>query len=235
MYDPTPAPFGDVTRRWTHLADAERAWHSARLLGEACTSLHRIHVDRPVLDLGACYRHLVPAAAAGDEVAIGWLATSHRPLLLARGRALLEHDPTEWGAVCLEVLHTTLAKADPSAGRWLRRWVAQQLAGQLSRIVAQHLARRRRESPAAPTALLGVHHPPWADAWDPHPELSLALDRALDQLDAATRDALYALAYHEPLADIADRHGLSHTAVRQRVTRARKRLQPDLTVYRRAG
>ncbi len=47
--------------------------------------------------------------------------------------------------------------------------------------------------------------------------------------------ALYALAYHEPLADIADRHGLSPAAVRQRVTRARKRLQPDLTAYRRAG
>lgn len=235
MYDPTPVPFGDFTRRWTHLADEERGRHMARLLGEGCPSLHPTHVDRPILDLGACYRQLVPAAAAGDEVAIGWVATSHRPLLLARGRALLEHDPTEWGAVCLELLHRTLAKANPSVGRWLRRRVAQQLASQLSRIVAQHLARRRRESPTAPTMLRRARHPSCADPWDPHPDLSLELDRALDQLDAATRDALYALAYDEPLAEIAHRHGLSHAAVRQRVTRARKRLQPDFTAYRRSG
>ncbi len=234
MDDPTPPPFGDVTRRWTQLADQERARHMARLVGEACPSLHWAHVDRPDLDLGACYQQLVPAAAVGDEVAIGWLATSHRPLLVARGRAMLEHDPTEWGAVCLEVLHTTLAKANASAGRWLRRRVAQQLTSQLSRIVAQHVARRRREAPTAPAALRSAPQLPGSDRWDPHPELSLELDRALHQLDPATRDALYALAYDQPLAEIARRHGLSYAAVRQRVSRARRRLQPDLTTYRRA-
>jgi hypothetical protein len=108
MYDSTPAPFGDVTRRWTSLEGDERQRQTVRLLGLGCAGDALAHVDRPGLDAGACYRQLVPTGASGDPIALGWLATTHRPLLIARGRALLEHDPTEWGAACLEVLHRTL-------------------------------------------------------------------------------------------------------------------------------
>lgn len=75
-----------------------------------------------------------------------------------------------------------------------------------------------------------------AASWDtnPHPDLTLDLDRALHTLDEPTRDSLLALANREPLAAVAERHGLSYDAVRQRVTRARKRLQPELATYRRA-
>lgn len=114
MYDPTPPPFGDFTRRWTQLDDLQRDDHTHRLLGTRCAGQGRRHVDRPALDDGRCYHQLVPAVADGDEVALGWLATSHRPLLVARGLALLEHDPSEWGAVCLEALYVTAAKADLS-------------------------------------------------------------------------------------------------------------------------
>jgi DNA-directed RNA polymerase specialized sigma24 family protein len=232
MYDPTPAPFGDVTRRWTALDRDERRRHAARLLGGQCAGDLLAHVDRPGIDAGACYRRLVPEAAAGDPVALGWLAATHLPLLLARGRALFEHDPTEWGAVCLEVLHRTLASADLSEATWLRRRVARTLSSRLSRIVAQHLDRRQRESP---TATSHIRHgiAPGCD-WDPHPDLTVHLERVLHALDAATRDSLLALANREPLAGIAARHGLSYAAVRQRVTRARRRLQPELAVYRRA-
>ena len=235
MYNSTPAPFGDITRRWTALDTDERQRHAARML--SCDSPGDVaaHVDRPDLDAGACYRQLVPAAAAGDPIALGWLATTHRPLLVARGRALLEHDPTEWGAVCLEVLHRTLANADLSEARWLRRRVARTLTNRLSRVVAQHLSRRQRECPVATDSLHGRQDatPGWE--WDPHPDLTLDLDRVLDTLDAVTRDSLIALANRDPLIQVAERHGLSYAAVRQRVTRARRRLRPELAVYRRAG
>ena len=235
MYDSTPAPFGDVTRRWTALDTRERQKHAARLLRCECPGDVPVHVDRPGLDAGACYRELVPAAAAGDPIALGWLATTHRPLLVARGRALLDHDPTEWGAVCLELLHRTVARADLSEARWLRRRVARTLTSRLSRVVAQDLDRRQRECPVASASLHGRQDA--ARGWerDPHPDLTLKLDRVLDSLDAPTRDSLIALANRDPLVQVAERHGLSYAAVRQRVSRARKRLQPELADYHRAG
>lgn len=235
MYDSTPAPFGDVTRRWTSLDADQGQAHAARLLGQDCGSDGIIHVDRPGQDAGACYHRLVPAAAAGDPIALAWLATTHRPLLVARGRPLLDHDPTEWGAVCLEVLHRTLADADLSERTWLRRRVARRLINRLSRIVAQHLNRRARESPTDAVSL-NAHQgavPGWD--FDPHPDLTLHLDQALGTLDVPTRESLVALANREPLAEVAARHGLSYAAVRQRVTRARHRLQPEFAVYRRAA
>lgn len=234
MVDPTPPPLGDLTRRWTHLTDRDRREQTHRLLDGVCPGEAVVHVDRPALDRGLCYRRLVPAAAGGDEVALAWLATTHRPLLVARGRALLEQDPAEWGAACLEVLHTTLARADLQAGRWLRRRVAQHLARHLARLVAHHLHRHRRESPTAPTLLEASWPRPAGSAREGPLDLSLALDRALGRLDRPTRDAFYALADDKPLEPVADRHGLSHAAVRQRVVRARRRLQPELATYRRA-
>jgi DNA-directed RNA polymerase specialized sigma24 family protein len=235
MYDSTPAPFGDVTRRWTSLEKAERQRQAVRLLGLGCAGDALAHVDRPHLDAGACYLQLVPAAASGDPIALGWLATTHRPLLIARGRALFDHDPTEWGAACLEVLHRTLASADLSEAKWLRRRVARTLTSRLSRVVAQHVNRRRRECPVATASLHARQDAATGWDWDPHPDLALALDRALDALDEPTRESLLALANHEPLVGVAARHGLSYDAVRQRVTRARKRLQPEFAAYRRAG
>ena len=44
------------------------------------------------------------AAIDGDPIALGWITTTHRPLLISHGRALLERDASEWGAVCLEQL-----------------------------------------------------------------------------------------------------------------------------------
>ena len=235
MYDSTPAPFGDVTRRWTSLEKEERQQQVARLLGFDCAGAGNAHVDRPDRDAGACYRRLVPAAASGDPIALGWLATTHRPLLITRGRALFEHDPTEWGAVCLEVLHRTLASADLSESKWLRRRVARSLTSRLSRVVAQHVNRRQRECPITTASLHARQDPAPGCDWDPHPDLTLDLDRVLETLDEPTRESLLALANHEPLVGVAARHGLSYDAVRQRVTRARKRLQPELAAYHRGA
>lgn len=93
MFDPTPPPFGDVTRRWTQLEDQVRAREVDRLLGAGCQAGHLSHVARPGRDLGGCYLRLVTAGIDGDEVAVAWLATTHRPLLVSRGLALFEHDP----------------------------------------------------------------------------------------------------------------------------------------------
>ena len=234
MYDLTPAPFGDVTRRWTALDKPERQRQAARLVAGGCPGDVVAHVDRPGLDGGVCYQQLVPAAAAGDPIALAWLATTHRPLLIARGRALFDHDPSEWGAVCLEVLHVTLASADLSEVTWLRRRIARKLTHRLSREVARHLERRSREYLTDDPSLHARKASAPGVDWDPHPDLTLHLDRALHALDAPARQSLLALANQEPLAQIAERHGLSYAAVRQRVTRARKRLQPELAVYRRA-
>ncbi len=69
----------------------------------------------------------MPAGLEGDSVALGWLATTRRPLLIVHGRALFEDDPAEWGSVCLELLHRTLAKADLSEVKRLRRRVVREL------------------------------------------------------------------------------------------------------------
>ncbi|MEX0953031.1 MAG: hypothetical protein WDZ26_04300 [Nitriliruptoraceae bacterium] len=235
MLDSTPAPFGDVTRCWTHLGDGERDRHVDRLLGDTCTGDLAAHVDAPSLDGGACYLRLVSAALAGDPVGIGWLAACHRPLLLARGRALFEHDATEWGAVCLEVLYRTLAKADLSEACWLRRRVARQLTHRVGRLVAQHLHRRDHERPFTPDELHPRQDAVAGHAWDDQSNLRDDLDRALAQVDGVAREALFALADQEPLYDVASRHGMSYPAVRQRVSRARKTLRPELASYRRVA
>ena len=237
MHDTTPSPLGEITRRWTQLTDGQRDRHVARLVPADCADGGPAHIDRPSLDGGRCYQQLVPAAVAGDPIALGWLATSHRPLLIARARPLFEHDPSEWGAVCLEVLHTTLVKADLSEPRWLRRRIANRLTAGLAKAVRRHLDRRRHERATVPARLCTAQPPVEPDpAWDPHLlDLSVDLDRALARFDEPTRDGLFALADHQPLTTIADRHGLTHDAVRQRVTRARKCLQPELAAYHRTA
>ena len=233
MFDPTPSPFGDITRRFTHLTCHDRAGHTDRLLGAVCHEPCSDHVDQPGLDGGVCYRQLVVAVRAGDPVALGWLATTHRPLLLARGAALFEHDPSEWGAVCLEGLHVTVARIDLSIGRWVRRRVAHHLSRHVSRAAARHLQHRRREQPTAPELLHQARAASTGARFDPDLELSIVLDGLLAGLDPATRDGFLALANEQPIEAVADRHHLSQAAVRQRMSRARRQLQPQLADYRR--
>ncbi len=228
MNDDTPAPYGEVTRRWTQLSEADRDHEARRLLG--VTRLQS-KIERPNAT-STHYRQLVEAAVADDEVAFAWLATSHRPLLIARGRALLRDDPTEWGAAALEVLHTTLHRVDPAEGRWLRSTVAQRLSARMSVQVRRHIDRQNREELTDPTRLY-IHLPPDPDNRDVHTELSAALADMLGRLDGPTRDGLRALADRQPLETVAAEHGLSHAALRQRVTRARHRLQPQLAPFMR--
>jgi hypothetical protein len=228
MHDDTPAPYGEVTRRWTQLSEADRDHEARRLLG--VTRL-QAKIERPNAT-STHYRQLVEAAIADDEVAFAWLATSHRPLLVARGRALLRDDPTEWGAVALDVLHTTLHRVDPGEGRWLRSTVAQRLSARMSAQIRRHIDRHDREELTDPTRL-HLHLPPDLDGQDVHTELSAALADMLGRLDDPTRDGLRALADRQPLEPVAAEHGLSHAALRQRVTRARHRLQPQLAPFMR--
>ena len=228
MNDDTPAPYGEITRRWTQLSEADRDHEARRLLG--VTRL-QAKIEQPNAT-STHYRHLVEAAVAADEVAFSWLATSHRPLLIARGRALLRDEPAEWGAAALEVLHTTLHRVDPAEGRWLRSTVAQRLSARMNVHVRRHIDRQDREELTDPTRL-HIHLPPDADDRDVHTELSAALADMLGRLDVPTRDGLRALADRQPLETVAAAHGLSHAALRQRVTRARHRLQPQLAPFMR--
>jgi hypothetical protein len=232
VYDITPPPYGAITRRWSHLSTFEQNRHARRLLGVGAVPAS---IEQPDGDTAGHYQRLVTAATDGDEIAFAWLATSHRPLLIARGRILFEDDPAEWGAVCLELLHTTLHTVNPAAGRWLRRSVALRLANEITRAVGAHLDHQRLERPTDPT--LGYEPRPrtFSESADPHPDLSLALDEVLDGLDPAIRDGLHAVADRQPLADVAEQHRLSHDALRQRLTRARRRLRPQLAAYHRAG
>jgi hypothetical protein len=227
MHDATPAPYGNLTRRWTLLAEADRNAHASRLVG---TDHLAAGIDQPDEHTAGNYRRLLVAAVDGDEVALGWLATSHRPLLLARGRSLYAEDPSEWGAVALELLHTTLKRANLDEGRWLRRSVAVKLAAGMARQVADHATRRQVEQLTDPTRL----HP-LAHTYDVEPDLDLsaAISTAMARLDAPTRDGLRALADQQPLQTVAERHELSHAALRQRISRARHRLQPQLAPFLR--
>jgi len=233
MFDDIPPPFGDVTRQWTQLNDQQRQRHAARMLGSGCPPGPE-HVRRPQQDDGACYARLVAAAAAGDSIAFAWLATSHRPILLVRGRAIYDHDPSEWGAVAIEALHQTVTRVDVSIGVWLRRRVVQHSCRFVSRRVDQYLARRAHEIATDPADLAHTGWTPVQGSPDPHLDLSIALDEALARLDAPTRDAFLALANHRPLDDVVDRYHLTYDTVRNRVKRARVRLQPQLAGYVRA-
>lgn len=233
MLDDTPAPLGDVTRRWAHLDDECRERHAARLLGLDCPGDRIAHVETPKVDDGACYHRLVIAALEGDPIALGWITTTHRPLLVSHGRALLERDPSEWGAVCLEQLHRIMVKADLAESRWLRRRIARQLVHRIGGIVADHLGRSQREEPVEPIQLSTHHAAVQAPSETTDDRLAEDLARLLSELDVASRDALLALAEHVPLYEIADRHELTYAAIRQRVTRARKQLRSELAAYRR--
>lgn len=235
MFDDTPAPLGDVTRRWSCLDDEDRERHAVRLLGRDCPGDRIAHVETPKVDDGTCYHRLVIAAIDGDPIALGWITTTHRPLLVSHGRALLERDPSEWGAVCLEQLHRIMVKADLSDTRWLRRRIARQLVHRIGGIVADHLGRSRREEPVEPVQLSTHHAAVQAPSETTDDRLAGDLARLLSELDVPSRDALLALAEHVPLYEIADRHELSYAAIRQRVSRARRQLRSELAVYRRAA
>ena len=232
MSDTTPSPYGDVTRQWTHLPGAEQQRHARRLLGDLWPTSDRGQVGDPT---PGQYERLVLAARAGDQVAFAWIATTHRPMLLAAGRALLEDDAAEWGSACLELLHTHLVRARLDSGIWLRRHIAMRIRGDLSAQVRRHLVRRRAERATDPVVVLprlraDTPVRPPADAGD---ELATELARALRRYDRPTYEGLLALSDGTPLSAVADRWGLSHASLRQRVTRARAELQPELAHYRR--
>ncbi len=224
-------PYGQVCRRWSGLPPAERDRAALRLVGVPVGQA-RIHDPGP-----ACHGHyaaLVEAALAGDEVAFGWLADSHRPLLVSRGRALFERDPGEWGAASLEVLYRALTIARrTTAGRWLRRRVAQQICHGMTPLVRDELARRRSEQATDPARLAWLEQP--SSAGDPHPELTVALRRSLAALELPVRAGFEAAAARTPIGQVAGAHQLSPAALRQRMSRARNQLRPELAGFLRSA
>ena len=237
MIDLTPSPYGDVTRRWTHLATAQRLQHATRLLGPEADDVALVGCESALAT--TAYAQLVDAARDGDQIAFAWLATVHRPLMLQRGRVIFEDDPAEWGALCLELLARRLRLAALESGPWLRRHIAMRLVDELSRRTHQHLRRRRTERATDPVVLPTIRNT-WSDprrdpGHDPHPELSDALAEALTDLDPATVDALRASADGAPLYEVAARHDIDAAVLRQRLWRARRRLQPDLAAFQRSS
>ena len=229
--DGLPAdPFGQITRRWRSLDPDERDEQSRRIVGVAFAEAR---IERPDADCPHHYRRLLTAALAGDAVALGWLADTHRPLLLARGRLLFEQDPGEWGAASLEVLLAAARWADAgSGGPWLRRQVAQQITHRMRRLVERELVRRQLERAVDPARLPRVEV---ADDVEPHPELTDALELMLSQLDRPTSAGLRATACRLPLAQVAADHGLTKAALKQRMARARRQLRPQLAGFARSA
>lgn len=232
MHDDTAAPYGMVTRRWTGLTAGERDRQACRLVG---VSAAEAQIEEPVG--WRQYGRLVEAAAAGDPYAFAWLATSHRPLLRVRGRDLYAVDRDEWGSVCLELLHTTIRRAAASgvtSTRWARRQVRRRLSERLGQRARREVARARREQTVDPAGLDWVADPP-AEVSLVDPGLREALAAALAQVDLPTREALVAMVEDRPLAAVAADHHLTPAAMRQRVHRARRRLQPQLAAWRRSA
>ncbi len=227
-----PPPYGTVTARWHGLSDQERDRHAHRLVGVD----HRTaQLERPTLTDATAdrYRRLIAHATAGDPTAVAWLAVIHRPLLVARGRVLRDRDPSEWGALALAALDRAIGRATPDDVLWMRRRVSQDLARQMRRNVNRTLRRRQIETPTDPAQL---HRHQVAARGADHPlDLSVELDRVLARLDAPTRDAFLALADRRPLEEVAARHQMPHATVKQRVVRARPRLQSQLAAYHRTA
>ena len=224
-------PFGAVCQRWRGLSAAERDDAARRLVG---VPVDQARIDRPGSGGDRHYAALVEQALAGDEVAFAWLATSHRPLLIARGRALFDRDPGEWGAVCVEVLYQALHTARrTTAGPWLRRRVAQQIGHGLQRVQRAELARWRAEQATDPVQLVRLERPP--PAGDPHPDLSAALEVSLAQLEPVVRAGFEAIASDGVAMSVACSHGLSRPALRQKMARARQQLRPQLASYQRSA
>lgn len=263
MYDPTPPPYGTITRRWTLLSDAERDRHAYRLLG---VSYRQARITQP--EGADHYRRLVEAVRAGDLHAFAWLATSHRPLLLRRGQRLRAEDPAEWGAVCLELLYTVLQRTPLDEDQWLRRNVSRRLSQYLGERSRRHFARREQttdpavldrllEAPEVFDAVPSAPCPPQRRGGravgsqpvrlvatgttargsrmaDPgEMDLGTALGVALARLDEPTREALRAIADGRTITSVAEQHALTPAALWQRVHRARQRLRPELAAFRR--
>lgn len=224
-------PFGVVCHRWVGLSPAARDEAALRLVG---VPVDEAHIDAPGPDDHVHYAALVAHALAGDEVAFAWLATSHRPLLIARGRALLDRDPSEWGAVCVEVLLRALVTARrTTAGPWLRRRVSQQITHGLRREMCRALARWQAEQLVEPQRL--VRHERPTPAGDPHPELSAALEESLAALEPVVRAGLEAVANSGRVTAVACTHQVSSAALRQKMSRARLQLRPQLAGYLRSA
>jgi hypothetical protein len=229
--DLTPAPYGTLTRRWTHLSPADKDREARRLVGVARAEAR---IEQPDATTGQHYVQLVAAGKANDEMALAWLATTHRPLLLDRGRALFAIDPQEWGSAALELLHRTVHDADLDEGRWLRSTIAQRLHRVMVREVRSYLRLMAREEATDPTSLRMYHSAVQPIDSDPHLDLTTAIASAFGRIDAATWDGLQALLEERPLASVAAAHDMSASAMRQRVRRVRDRLRPELAAYQRA-
>ncbi len=139
-----------VTARWHRLSDQERDAQARRLVGVDCRTAQ---IDRPTAATAHRYRQLVAHGAADDPIALAWLAVTHRPLLVARGRVLRDRDPSEWGALALAALDRAIGRATPDDVLWMRRRVSQDLARQMRRNVNRTLRRRQVETPIDPAHL----------------------------------------------------------------------------------
>jgi DNA-directed RNA polymerase specialized sigma24 family protein len=233
MHDVMPSPYGDVTRRWSLLAPEVQDQHSHRLLD---VPLAEVRIERPVSnDQQRHYRRLVDAALEGDPVAFAWLASSHAPLLLARGRPLFNADPVEWGETALEVLHQGLQRAAAAEGPWARRRVALHLCSRMSRAVHHHLVHAKHVQPVDPVQLEWRAQSFTDPHVDPHPDLTIALEQALAHLEPAVADGLRAASSLEPLGEVADAHAIDEALLRQRMSRARRHLRPQLAQFSRSA
>jgi len=232
MTDAIPAPFGDVTRRWCLLPQQDQDRHSRRLLGVA---LDEVSIERPVdVEQQRQYRTLLDAALEGDAIAFSWLADSHAPLLIARGRPLYHADPDEWGDTALEVLFQGLQRGSAAEEPWARRRVALHLCSRMSRAVQRYLDRTRHAQLVDPVQLSwrsDAHTP--VDS-DPHLDLTIAVDEALAELEPSVRAGICAVTAFEPLSEVAAAHDISETLLRQRISRARRQLRPQLAAFSRS-
>ena len=225
-------PYDEVTRRWTRLPPERKDAHARRLLG---VPLAEVRICSPETYRQDHYLPLVTAALDGDAVAFAWLAESHRPLLVARGRTLLQHDPDTWADVALEILHQGLRRAAGVVGPWSRRRVALHLRSRMARAVRSHARQADTELATDPHVLLSYcrsYDDPYAAI---HPDLTEALDTALATVAPATADGLRAAARLESLMPVAKAYQIDEAALRQRMVRARRQLRAQLAGFRRSG
>jgi len=168
---------------------------------------------------------LMRATLRGDAEAFGVLFDRHHALVLAYLTRRCDVDlaadlVAETFARALVAVHDGRAPSGPTAAPWLLTIARHALVDQHRRGRAEDGVRRRLELERLE---------PTTEDLDHLQALGADLDGALAGLPDDQRDALRARVLEErPYDEIAREHGTSETAVRQRVSRALRRLRTDL-------
>jgi RNA polymerase sigma-70 factor (ECF subfamily) len=175
---------------------------------------------------------LMEAVRAGDRDAFRRLVDSHHHRVLATVARMLGPGDSDAEDVAQQVF----VRVWQSANRWQPKAKFTTWLFRITRnLVLNELRRRRRHYTEPLETELGDHAAEMRDHHTPGPDsqaLEAAIDRAIAALPEAQRTAVILRRYEDlPYEDIAEVMGLSVSAVKSLLFRARTQLRDELSKY----